>query len=194
MLLDELCARHEEDMDDDDDVELDEDGNPILALTLNILPTVDKKFAVDLQPKIKKHYVGDENTLPTDALLDAYFLNQAAMERNAQLLANPNQKLKPETPFEMKNQAKTLREQLQSQTDPEVWEKSLKPLDKTDDLPDIRGQRYRSGKGGATTSLKKNIQTFLNVVRTSCRKNMSFLVFDPRSLIRLDLLFSTPFS
>ena len=169
MVLDDICKKLEEGIededDDEDDIERDEEGNPVLTLTLNIVPPVDQKFAAALDPKLGDHYEGDdEKTLPTDTVLDAYFLNQVAMERNAQLLADPNKILPPTNPVEMKNQARMLKEQLKSQTDPEVWEKSLQPIKKADNLPEIRGQRYRSGKGGAATSLKKNIQTFFNVV------------------------------
>ena len=189
-VLDDICKKLEEGIededDDEDDIDRDEEGNPVLTLTLNIVPPVDKKFAAALTPKLEDHYEGDdEKTLPTDTLLDAYFLNQVAMERNAQLLADPNKVLPPTNPVEMKNQARMLKEQLKSQTDPEVWEKSLQPIKKADNLPEIRGQRYRSGKGGAATSLKKNIQTFFNVVSVmdldrcwcQCSKNlMSFFI------------------
>lgn len=163
MVLDELVMLQEDDEDDEDDGDV---HVPIISLILNIVPPVDPKFATDLVPKGAPHYEGDDKTLSTDTLLDAYFLNQVAMERNAQLLADPNTKLSPLTRLEMKEQAKFLREQLQSQTDATVWEKSLTPIKKTHNLEERRGQRYRSGKGGATTNLKKVIQTNLNVVRT----------------------------
>jgi hypothetical protein len=161
MLVDELFDDDED--DDDEDEEEDSDG-VTKVLFLNTVPPVDPKFATELGPKLNAHVEDDDETLSTEELVDAYFLNLAAMSRNAQLLANPNLPSSPLLRLEIQEQARQLREQLQSQIPTDVWERSLEPVRKSHHAEERRGQRYRSGKGGARTNLKKSIQHNLNIV------------------------------
>ena len=57
------------------------------------------------------------------------------------------------------------KEELKSQVPEDVWAASLEPVQKSHNTEERRGQRYRSGKGGARTSLKKSIQRNMNIVR-----------------------------
>jgi hypothetical protein len=164
MLVDELFDEDDEDEDEDEDES--EDDGPSKTLILNVLPPVDPKFATELGPKLRAHVEDDDDTLSTEELVDAYFLNQAAMSRNSQLLVDPNAPSSPLLRLEVQELAKQLREQLQSQTPDEVWEASLAPVRKSHNTEERRGQRYRSGKGGARTNLKKSIQTNMNIVST----------------------------
>ena len=162
MLIDEL-------MDDDEDEDEDEDGASEekggKTLLLNIVPPVDPKFATELIPKLKPHAADDEDTLTTQEILDAYFLNQVAMSRNALLLSNPLAPSSPLIRLELQEQAKQLQEQFRSQIPEKVWEASMAPVSPSLHKEERRGQRYRSGKGGARTSLRKSIQHNLNIVR-----------------------------
>ena len=183
-LVDELF----EDEDDEDD-EVEEGNEPSRKLTLNILPPVDPKFATELVPKLLYDddgngmdpgaTVGDGHSLTTDELVDAYYMNQVAMYRNAQLLADPNTPSSPFIRMELQEQARGLREQLQAETPAEVWEKCMKVPTKNGDRnprDEWKGQRYRSSKGGVTTQLKTTIQTNLNVVRIhTTMSSMSFM-------------------
>lgn len=175
-LVDELFEDDEdEDEDEDEDDEIEEGNEPSRRLTLNIVPPVDPKFATELGPKLVYHGDDDENyasrpessedSLTADQLVDAYYMNQVAMSRNAQLLADPNTPSSPFLRMELQEQARLLREQLQSETSPEVWEKCMEASNQNKSGPreEWRGQRYRSSKGGVTTQLKTTIQTHLNV-------------------------------
>lgn len=162
MLVDELFDDDDEEEDEDDD----ESDESFKVLTLNSVPPVDPRFAIELGPKLKSHVEDDEDTLSTEELVEAFFLNQAAMSRNAQLLADPKAPSSPVLRLEIQQQALQLKEQLKSQVPADVWESSLKAIKRDHHVEEIRGQRYRSGKGGARTSLKKSIQTNLNIVRT----------------------------
>ena len=159
MLVDELFDDEDEDEDEDEE----EDGVS-KTLILNVVPPVDPKFAIELTPKLLAHQEDDDNTLSTEELVDAYFLNQAAMARNAQLMADPNSPSSPVLRMELREIAEQLRDQLQSQTPDDVWTKSLEPIQTNQSTEERRGQRYRSGKGGARTSLKKSIQHNMNIV------------------------------
>lgn len=163
MLVDELF-----DDDDEDEVEELEEGDDSDAafkvLTLNSVPPVDPKFAIELAPKLKSHIEDDEDTLTTEELIEAFFLNQAALARNALLLAQPTAPSSPLLRLEIQEQAKHLKDKLKSQVPADVWEASLTAIKRDHHAEEIRGQRYRSGKGGARTSLKKSIQTNLNIV------------------------------
>jgi hypothetical protein len=157
MLVDEL-------MEDDEDEDEEENDDTGIVLILNIVPPVDPKFATELYPKIVSEE--DDNRLTTEELVEAYCLNQAALARNANLLTQPSST--PASPLlrlEMKEQARLLREQLQSQIEEKVWEASMQPAVASQHLEERRGQRYRSGKGGARTSLRKSIQHNMNIVR-----------------------------
>eukprot|EP00536_Pseudo-nitzschia_multiseries_P003240 jgi/Psemu1/318121/estExt_fgenesh1_pm.C_480013 len=176
-LVDELFDDEDDEEEDDDDDEVEEGNEPSRKLTLNILPPVDPKFATELVPKLMYNSddddygmdsgatVGDGDSLTTEELVDAYYMNQVAMYRNAQLLADPNTPSSPFMRMELQEQARELREKLRSETPAEVWEKcmnvSTKSGSRTQD--EWRGQRYRSSKGGVTTQLKTTIQTNLNV-------------------------------
>ena len=95
------------------------------TLLLNIVPPVDPKFATELIPKLKPHAADDEDTLTTQEILDAYFLNQVAMSRNALLLSNPLTPSSPLIRLELQEQAKQLQEQFRSQIPEKVWEASM---------------------------------------------------------------------
>ena len=159
-LVDELF----DDEDDDDDDEQEESGTGKL-LILNSVPPVDPKFATELVSKLRAHVEEDSETLSTEEIIDAYFLNQVAMSRNSMLLADPNVESSPLLRLEIQEQAKKLREQLKGQIPDQVWENSLKPSQRSHHMEEYRGQRYRSGKGGARTNLKKSIQHNMNIVR-----------------------------
>lgn len=159
-LVDELF----DDEDDDDDDEDDGENGSHKLLVLNSVPPVDPKFATELISKLKPHVEDDSETLSTEELIDAYFLNQVAMSRNSQLLANPNMESSPLLRLEIQEQAKKLREQLKGQIPDQVWETSLKPTQRSHHMEEYRGQRYRSGQGGARTNLKKSIQHNMNIV------------------------------
>jgi hypothetical protein len=169
MLVDELFDDEDEEEDDEDDDESDESFK---VLTLNCVPPVDPRFAIELAPKLRSHIEDDDDTLTTEELVEAYFLNQAAMSRNAQLLGDPKAPSSPVVRLEIQQQAQELKEQLKSQVPTDVWESSLKAIKRDHHTEEIRGQRYRSGKGGARTSLKKSIQTNLNIVRTGGTGNI----------------------
>jgi hypothetical protein len=177
----------DEDYDDDDD---DETNEPNRKLTLNIVPPVDPKFMTELGPKLMFHSddVDDDNnfmtnsaaadadSLSTTELVDAYYLNQVAMSRNAHLLADPNTPLSPYTRLELIDQAKQLRDQLTAQTPTDLWEKLMEVRTQksaNDNKDEWRGERYRSGKGGVTTQFRTTLQTNLNVVRTSILFSLS---------------------
>lgn len=166
ILVDELFDDDEEEEEEIDEEE--DDDSSFKILTLNSVPPVDPKFAIELAPKLKFHIEDDEDTLTTEELVEAYFLNQAAMSRNALLLVDPYAPSSPLLRVEIQEQAKQLKEKLKSQVPADVWEASFKAVKRDHNTEEIRGQRYRSGKGGARTSLKKSIQTNLNIVRTRC--------------------------
>jgi hypothetical protein len=175
MLVDELFEDDEE--EDGDDAE-DEDGDgidePHRSLVLNIVPPVEAKFATELLRRLREESHSDDY-LSTQDLIDAYYLNQVAMGQNSKLLVNPSSSSSSTTSssssttllrLEMQAQAKLLQEQLQRQTPELVWQKALEPVvSKSHTAEERRGQRYRSGKGGARTNLKKSLQHNFNVVR-----------------------------
>lgn len=170
MLVDELF----EDEEDEDEEDEEEGDGPMKKLTLNVVPPVDPKFAVELGPKLFHSKDGKKGEMveaynpdayTAEELVDAYLMNQVAMSRNAQLLTDPNTPSSPFTRSELQEQAKQLKDQLQAETPPEVWEKFME-----DPEPDSmglheewKGQRYRSGKGGVSRQLKTFIQLNLNV-------------------------------
>jgi len=161
MLISELYDDDEDDEDDDAD---EENPESFKILTLNVVPPVDPKFGVELTPKLKPHVEGDEDTLTTEEILDAYFLNQVVMNQNAKFLSDPLIASSPLLRLEIQEQAMQLKDKFRSEVPEEVWKSSLEAIKKDHNLEEIRGQRYRSGKGGARTSLKKSIQTNLNIV------------------------------
>lgn len=157
MLIDELFDDEDEDEDEDEESR---------TLLLNSIPPVDSKFATELIPKLKAHMEDDADTLTTEELLDAYILNQVAIARNGQLLDNPDGRSSTTLlRSEMKEKADALQEQLKMDVPEEVWQKSLESVQQSRNTEEFRGQRYRNGKGGARTNLKKSIQHNLNIVR-----------------------------
>ena len=176
-LVDEFFEDEDEEDEDEDDVE--EGNEPNRKLTLNLVPPVDPKFATELGPKLvyrsddddeeyARDPLGAAGELTADELVDAYYMNQVAMSRNAQLLADPNDPSSPFLRLTMQEQARELREQLQSETPADVWEKCMEVRDETgsnNPREEWRGQRYRSTKGGVSRQLKTIIQTNMNVVR-----------------------------
>lgn len=177
-LVDELFEDEDEEEEDYDD-EVEEGNEPSRKLTINILPPVDPKFATELGPKLLYHgdddddydvgtaaTIGDDESFTTEELINAYYMNQVAMSRNAQLLADPNVPSSPFLRMELQEQAMQLKEQLQSETPAEVWEKCMSVPTKKGNghsREEWRGQRYRSGKGGVKTQLMTTVQTNLNV-------------------------------
>ena len=177
-LVDELFEDEEDEEDEDEDDEEIEEGNePTRRLTLNLVPPVDPKFATELGPKLiyssedDDDYMGqaaDPDAPTADELIDAYYMNQVAMSRNAQLLADPNIESNAFIRMELQEQARQLRDQLQAETPVEVWEKCMEVPDVTKSVQEEwKGQRYRSTKGGVSRQLKTVIQTNMNVVRTN---------------------------
>jgi hypothetical protein len=171
MLVDELFDDDEDDDERDDDEE-GEDGieGPHRSLVLNIVPPVEAKFATELLRRLREESHSDDYLLTQD-LIDAYYLNQVAMGQNSKLLVNPSSSSSSSSSsttllrLEMQAQAKLLQEQLQRQTPESVWQKALEPaVSKSHTAEERRGQRYRSGKGGARTNLKKSLQHNFNVV------------------------------
>jgi hypothetical protein len=179
LLISEL---YDNDEDDDHDVDDDEgdDQESFKVLTLNVVPPVDPKFGVELTPKLKAHAEDDEDTLTTEEIVDAYFLNQAAMTQNARLLNDDpsTTTLSPLLRLEIQEQARQLKERFRSEVPDDVWQSSLEAIKRDHNIEDIRGQRYRSGKGGARTSLKKSIQTNLNIVSVEGKEGMHDLMFE----------------
>ena len=195
-LVEELFEdEDDEDDDDDDDDDDDETNEPNRKLTLNIVPPVDPKFMTELGPKLMFYSddvedgnnfmtnsaAADADSLSTTELVDAYYLNQVAMSRNAHLLADPNTPLSPYTRLELVAQAKELRDQLNAQTPTDLWEKLMEVRTQkslNDNKDEWRGERYRSGKGGVTTQFRTTLQTNLNVVRTSIFLFLSLSLFE----------------
>jgi hypothetical protein len=177
ILLDELFDDEDDDSDvDGNDVDADDESSlSSKTLILNVVPPVDPHFAAELSYMISPHSEDDNRTLTTDDLLTSYFLNQVAMTRNSELLANPDAASSasrssslsslssPLMRLQMRQQAEQLKEQLQQETDVEIWKKALEPVPKHTE--EYRGNRYRSGRGGATTNLRRTLQTNFNVVR-----------------------------
>jgi hypothetical protein len=189
-LVDELFEDEDDEDDEDYDDDDDESNEPNRKLTLNIVPPVDPKFMTELGPKLMFYSddvddnnnfmtnsaAADADSLLTTELVDAYYLNQVAMSRNAHLLADPNTPLSPYTRLELVEQAKQLRDQLTAQTPTELWEKLMEVRTQkslNDNKDEWRGERYRSGKGGVTTQFRTTLQTNLNVVRTSISLSLS---------------------
>lgn len=172
MLVDELFdgdAEDDDDSDDDDEEDEMDDGdgdNVKKVLTLNVIPPVDPKFATTLASQLKSEASSEDDVvIPTEEILKAYFLNQAAIARNAQLLANPNLPTSPLLALEMREHAKSLQDIFQAQIPEKVWLASLKMMKKSNNAEERRGQRYRKGGNrGVRTDLKKTLQTNLNIV------------------------------
>lgn len=140
-LVDEL-------VEDDEDDEQDS-----LKLVLSMVPPVDPKFATDLE-KIKE--------MPTSELLDAYAANAAAMYHNSQLLFS-NQV--SEENVNLRKEAHEIRQVL-VQGMPESAMELLQqdPKEKDSVEQQRRGQRQRTGRGGAKQNVKRVVQRNLNIV------------------------------
>jgi hypothetical protein len=164
VLIDELIDDEEEDEADDDDEE--EEESSLLVLTLDMVPPVDPKFATSFD---------NLKDMTTSELLDAYAANAAAMYHNAQSLVSSEQSASDKAfgslNIQLRHEAYRIRNQLTSSF-PELALAKLKeespPLQEMMALNNQqrRGQRYRSGRGGAKTTIKRMIQRNLNVVRT----------------------------
>ncbi len=107
--------------------------------------------------------------MTTSDILDAYTANAAAMYNNAQsLVSEPSaDKAFGSLSIQLRHEAYRIRDQLTSAF-PESALSKLKedtPPHETQEVAQRRGQRYRSGRGGAKTNMKRTIQRNLNVVR-----------------------------
>lgn len=145
-----------------DDEDEDEEGeeNDTLVLTLDMVPPVDPKFATTLAL--------DEMT--TSEILDAYSANAAAMYNNAQsLVSEPSaDKAFGSLSIQLRHEAYRIRDQLTTAFPESALAKledDTPPAHETQAVEQRRGQRYRSGRGGAKTNMKRTIQRNLNVVR-----------------------------
>jgi len=188
-LVDELFEDDEDEEDEDDEDEIEEGNEPTRRLTLNLVPPVDPKFATELGPKLiytseeDDDYIGvaaDPDAPTADELVDAFYMNQVAMSRNAQLLADPNMESSAFMRMELQEQAQQLRDQLQAETPAEVWEKCMKvpdPASAGKSQEEWKGQRYRSTKGGVSRQLKTVIQTNLNVEWENAIKHSLLFLF-----------------
>merc|ERR1712194_455795 len=81
-------------------------------------------------------------------------------------MADPNSPSSPFLRMELQEQARQLRDQLQSETSVEVWEKTMEVRDEKSNgsiREEWRGQRYRNTKGGVSRQIKTIIQTNMNV-------------------------------
>eukprot|EP00934_Nitzschia_sp_Nitz4_P003778 Nitzschia sp. Nitz4//scaffold12_size214221//201143//202157//NITZ4_001538-RA/size214221-exonerate_protein2genome-gene-0.59-mRNA-1//1//CDS//3329535134//3768//frame0 len=137
ILDDEMLVDELFDEDDEDDDEEIEDGSSTAA----------------------------DDTLTTEELLQAYFLNQVAMTQNAMLLGNPDHAMSSTFRLEMREQAQQLLDQFREQTPPDVWSASLETKDNKGVVEERRGHRYRTSAGGIHSSVRKTIQTNLNIAR-----------------------------
>jgi hypothetical protein len=153
ILMDEL-------VDDGDEEDEDEEESDTLVLTLDMVPPVDPKFATTF---------GELDDMTTSEILDAYAANAAAMYNNAQsLVSEPSaDKAFGSLSIQLRHEAYRIREQLISAFPESALAKleEATPPHETQAVGQRRGQRYRSGRGGAKTNMKRTIQRNLNVVR-----------------------------
>jgi len=151
-LVDELVDDDEEEEEDDDE------ESRTLLLTLDMVPPVDPKFATTLEV--------DEMT--TSEILDAYAANAASMYNNAQsLVSEPSaDKAFASLSIQLRHEAYRIRDQLTSAFPESALAKLEEetPPHEAQAVEQRRGQRYRSGRGGAKTNMKRTIQRNLNVV------------------------------
>ena len=190
MIVDELFEDEEE---EEAEVDGDEESSNVRKLLLNMVPPMDDKFLVELAGKLSlKGDTGVDDTenhneeerdeeedallayqkgvISTKQLLEAYFLNQALMVRNQQLLlGNDNaDSVDIAMRFQVEQQAHELLQAFQEQVSEEVWkelvveEHANRKSKSKSNGPEWKGQRYRSGKV-ATTEYKTMVQTHLNV-------------------------------
>ena len=180
---DELVDELVEDEDDDDDD--DEEKSSSLVLILDMVPPVDPKFATSFQKL---------NEMTTSEILDAYAANAASMYHNAQsLVSEPSaDKAYGSLSVQLRHEAYRIRNQLTSSFPESALEKLEQetPPHETQVSGQRRGQRYRSGRGGAKTNIKRMIQRNLNVVcirkiklmddhlNASCTHSFSFLLME----------------
>lgn len=159
LMDDELVDELVDDQDEDDDDDEDDEESSTLVLTLDMVPPVDPKFATALQL--------DEMT--TSEMLDAYAANAASMYNNAQsLVSEPSaDKAFGSLSIQLRHEAYRIRDQLASSFPESALAKLEEetPPHETQAVEQRRGQRYRSGRGGAKTNMKRTIQRNLNVVR-----------------------------
>ena len=152
-LVDEL-------VDDADEEDEDDEEPSTLVLTLDMVPPVDPKFATKF---------GELDDMTTSELLDAYVANAAAMYNNAQsLVSEPStDKAFGSLSIQLRHEAYRIRDQLISGFPESALAKLEEgtPPHETQAVEQWRGQRYRSGRGGAKTNMKRTIQRNFNVVR-----------------------------
>jgi hypothetical protein len=163
-LVDEL-------VDDEDEHEEEEEKSGTLVLTLDMVPPVDPKFATTLEL----------DDMTTSDILDAYTANAAAMYNNAQsLVSEPSaDKAFGSLSIQLRHEAYRIRDQLTSAF-PESALSKLKedtPPHETQEVAQRRGQRYRSGRGGAKTNMKRTIQRNLNVNWPDTIRNFLLFIF-----------------
>lgn len=165
-LIDELVNDVEGDDDDDDECNA-------FVLTLDMVPPVDPKFATEF---------GKLHEMTTSDLLDAYAANAAAMYHNAQSLVSESSADKAfgSLSIQLRHEAYRIRDQLTSSFPESILEKLMDTTppsqrEHTHSLePQRRGQRNRSGRGGAKTNIKRMVQRNLNAVRSMKYKAVCF--------------------
>lgn len=174
MLLDEESLVDEL-FDEEDGEEYEESSRKVL--TLDMIPPVDPKFATQLE-KMQE--------LSTSEILDAYATNSAAMYQNGYYLYSNALEaqnsmdtgdeeglestfaVKAPVSIRLQQHAQEIREKLVAkfpEKAKELLDQEGPPPDPNEMVEKRRGQRYRASKGGVKTSLKRTIQTNLNIVR-----------------------------
>ena len=164
MLLEEL-------FEDDEDDEEDEESEYAKVLTLSCIPDVDPKFGLELVSKVQDPADAEDTSVySTQELIDAYCLTLAAQSKTAQLLGNPKSSQSSSSrslKLELQDAAQVYQDQLREQAGDERWNAALEPKILSN-APQVRGQRYRKGRGGASTNLKSSLQHNLNIVSIIC--------------------------
>eukprot|EP00538_Stauroneis_constricta_P002217 CAMPEP_0119566340 /NCGR_PEP_ID=MMETSP1352-20130426/32758_1 /TAXON_ID=265584 /ORGANISM="Stauroneis constricta, Strain CCMP1120" /LENGTH=502 /DNA_ID=CAMNT_0007615427 /DNA_START=105 /DNA_END=1613 /DNA_ORIENTATION=+ len=177
MLVDELIDDEDDEEEDDDD---DGSGDKMITrtLTLNMVPPVEEKFAFGWGSKLMlSTQDGTDKVLSTEEIVRAYFLNQAAIQRNSQLLVNPTVPTSPLLRLEMIREAEEMEAALKEKVGEEVWENSINYVNQSKSKGERRGQRYRDGKGGASTTVMKSVQRNLNINWSETIRNCMLLLF-----------------
>lgn len=154
-LIDELV---DDDDDDEDDEEEEEGDKSSMTMTLDIVPPVDAKFATELD------LIHD---MTNSELLDAYTANAASMYHNGQSIFSQEQE-GSSLSLQLRQQAHDIRQQLESsfpERAAQLLADDVAPSALAERvIEERRGQRYRSGRGGAKTNMRRVIQKNLNIV------------------------------
>jgi hypothetical protein len=125
------------------------------------VPPVDQKFATEMKAV---------SEMSTSDLLDAYTANAAAMYHNARSLGSNPPELDGPLSLQLRHEAMRIREHLTTgwpDSAMQILEMEAPSRNEAEVVEERRGQRVRSGKGGATTNLRKSLQRNLNVVSAS---------------------------